>query len=125
MTTTLNPTTVEISPSYRIPLVLLGLGLLTVPLSLWVAAPVIVFSLFLTLQTATIRLRFTPESLAVYRSGTQIRDFPYRDWQNWRVFWPAFPVLFYFREVNSIHFLPMLFNSQELLACLQPLPKVD
>jgi len=125
MTTTLPPTIVEIAPSYRIPLVLLGLGLLTIPLSLWVAAPVIFFSLFLTLQTATIRLRFTPQSLEVYRSGTQIRDFPYRDWQNWRVFWPGFPILFYFREVKSIHFLPMLFNSQELLACLAPLPKVD
>ena len=75
---------------------------------------VVLFGLFLMLQTALLRLRFESEALVVTRSGDEIRRFPYSDWMSWRVFWPAVPVLFYFREVNSIHFLPMLFDANAL-----------
>ena len=82
----------------------------------WIAAAVVVlFGCFLMLQTALLRLRFEAEALVVTRSGDEIRRFPYSDWMGWRVFWPAVPVLFYFREVNSIHFLPMLFDANALI----------
>ncbi|MFM7424122.1 MAG: DUF3119 family protein, partial [Elainella sp.] len=63
--------------------------------------------------------RFTETALEVWRGATCIRRFPYQDWQNWRLFWFNFPVLLYFREVNSIHFLPILFNPGQLRTCLE------
>jgi hypothetical protein len=59
-------------------------------------------------------LRFSPEALLVARGDTVIRTFPYRAWIGWRVWWPALPVLFYFREEQSIHLLPMLFDATAL-----------
>ena len=101
----------ELQPRFWVPLGVVGLGLACGLLS-WIAAAVVVlFGCFLMLQTALLRLRFEAEALVVTRSGDEIRRFPYSDWMGWRVFWPAVPVLFYFREVNSIHFLPMLFDA--------------
>jgi hypothetical protein len=62
---------------------------------------------------------FTTTDLEVYRSQEMFRTFPYQDWQDWQVFWVAFPVLFYFKEVKSIHFLPVLFDAQMLKVCLE------
>ena len=105
---------VELQPRFWVPLGVVGLGLACGLLS-WIAAAVVVlFGLFLMLQTALLRLRFEAEALVVTRSGNEIRRFPYSDWMGWRVFWPAVPVLFYFREVKSIHFLPMLFEATAL-----------
>ena len=104
----------ELQPRFWVPLGVVGLGLACGLLS-WIAAGVIVlFGCFLMLQTALLRLRFEAEALVVTRSGDEIRRFPYSDWMGWRVFWAAVPVLFYFREVNSIHFLPMLFDYNAL-----------
>ena len=104
----------ELQPRFWVPLGVVGLGLACGLLS-WIAAAVVVlFGCFLMLQTALLRLRFEAEALVVTRSGDEIRRFPYSDWMGWRVFWPAVPVLFYFREVNSIHFLPMLFDANAL-----------
>ena len=104
----------ELQPRFWVPLGVVGLGLACGLLN-WIAAAVVVlFGCFLMLQTALLRLRFEAEALVVTRSGDEIRRFPYSDWMNWRVFWPAVPVLFYFREVNSIHFLPMLFDANAL-----------
>lgn len=76
-------------------------------------------------QTATISLRFTDSALDVYRSERLIRRFPYQEWQNWRIFWPSVPILFYFKEVKSIHFLPIVFDPKMLQACLeQRCPKI-
>ena len=111
--------TVELAPSYTIPLVLV---LAAIPLLLvqpWIAALVGLFGLFLMLQTVTIRLQFTPTALDVYRSGKLIRQFPYQDWSNWEIFWSPVPILFYFREVKSIHFLPIIFNANTLRNCLE------
>ena len=88
-------------------------------LSLWVSGSVLVFGLFLWYQTTTLRLVFTSTALEVYRKGTEIRRFPYQDWQTWEIFWDAVPILFYFREVNSIHFLPIIFSSVELKSQLE------
>ena len=105
----------ELQPRFWVPLGVVGLGLACGLLS-WIAAAVVVlFGCFLMLQTALLRLRFEAEALVVTRSGDVIRRFPYSDWMGWRVFWPAVPVLFYFREVNSIHFLPMLFDANALI----------
>ena len=88
-------------------------------LQTWVAFVVGVFGLFLLLQAALIRLQFTDTDLVVFRSNKEIRRFPYVEWQEWKIFWSPVPVLFYFREINSIHFLPVLFQPQELRACLE------
>ena len=105
----------ELQPRFWVPLGVVGLGLACGLLS-WIAAAVVVlFGCFLMLQTVLLRLRFEAEALVVTRSGDEIRRFPYSDWMGWRVFWPAVPVLFYFREVKSIHFLPMLFDANALI----------
>jgi hypothetical protein len=112
--------TIELSPSYAIPLVLI-LG--AIPLLLikqWaISLAIAFFGLFLMYQTVSLRLQFSETDLDIYRGEKLIRRFPYREWQNWRIFWPGFPVLFYFKEINSIHFLPILFDPKMLKACLE------
>jgi Protein of unknown function (DUF3119) len=111
--------TVELAPSYKIPLVLILAAIPIAWLQLWVGLAISVFGLFLMIQTVTIRLQFTETALDVYRSGKLIRNFPYAEWLNWRIFWNQVPILFYFREVKSIHFLPIIFDSKTLKACLE------
>jgi hypothetical protein len=115
------PSTV-LAPSFRLPLALL---LLAVPpagaaallsgggsaLSLTLALLLLLLGLTLAIQTALIRLDFQGEALVVTRQDTVLRRFPYDSWLGWRVFWPGLPVLFYFREVRSIHLLPVLFDA--------------
>ncbi len=110
---------IKLKPSYVLPFVL-TLG--SIPLLLvqpWVAGIISVFGLFLLFQTVTISLQFTQTALEVYRSENIIRSFPYSEWQNWRVFWPPLPILLYFKEVKSIHFLPIIFDPKTLKACLE------
>ena len=111
--------TTELNPNYAIPVVLVLAG---VPL-IWVqpiaAGVVAIFGLFLVYQAATIRLVFTATDLEVYRSQQIFRTFPYQEWQDWKVFWFGFPILLYFKEVKSIHFLPVLFDAQMLKTCLE------
>lgn len=109
----------ELAPSYPIPVVVIVVAALLLAWNLWVGLVVGVFGLFLLLQTAIIRLKFTATSLLVYRSGQEIRSFPYAEWEEWQIFWQPVPILFYFREVNSIHFLPVLFDPQQLRSCLE------
>ncbi len=130
MTTTTSastPTnTIELEPSYTIPIVLVLAAIPLLFVQKWVSLPLSVFGLFLMYQAATIRLQFTATDLDIYRSQNLIRQFPYREWQNWRIFWPAVPILFYFKEINSIHFLPVLFDRKMLQTCLeQRCPRQD
>ncbi|MEG3917566.1 DUF3119 family protein [Microcoleus sp. T3_A4] len=130
MTTTASSTaptnTIELAPSYAIPLVMVLAALPLLFVQKWVSLPLSLFGLFLMYQTATLRLQFTPTDLDIYRSSNLIRRFPYREWQNWRIFWPAVPILFYFKEINSIHFLPVLFDRKMLQTCLeQRCPRQD
>jgi len=111
-------TTVRLQPSYIIPIVLVLTGIPAIAISPWVAAPISLFGLFLMIQTSAIRLEFTVSGLDVLRNGDRFRQFPYCDWLNWKIFWSPVPILFYFREVNSIHFIPVLFNAKELRDCL-------
>ncbi len=128
MTTTTYPQagqTVELTKSYTIPIVLVLAAIPLLLVQVWVSLAIALFGLFLLFQTATIRLIFTDSSLDVYRSERLIRRFPYQEWQNWRIFWPSVPILFYFKEVKSIHFLPIVFDPKMLQACLeQRCPKI-
>jgi len=112
--------TVTLEPRYWVPLGVSLLGPLLLPLlplwspARWLALLLVAFGGFLLLQSAWLRLVFEPEALAVRRQDQEIRRFPYSDWRAWRLFWPSLPILFYFREVRSIHFLPMLFDATAL-----------
>ncbi len=111
--------TVELQPSYNIPIVLVIVAipfLLVIPI---LGALSALFGLFLMFQAVTLRLQFTPTAMDIYRGEKLIRRFPYQEWQNWRVFWNGFPILFYFKEINSIHFLPILFDPNMLKTCLE------
>ncbi|MFS8118517.1 MAG: DUF3119 family protein [Microcoleus sp.] len=111
--------TIELAPSFTIPTVLLLAAIPLLFVQKWVSLPLALFGLFLMYQAATIRLQFTLTDLDIYRSSNLIRKFPFREWQNWRIFWPAVPILFYFKEINSIHFLPVLFDRKMLQTCLE------
>ena len=91
----------------------------------WLGLAMLAFAAFLMVQTAVLRLCFCAEALLVLRSGKEIRRFPYEEWLSWRLFLPALPVLFYFREQKSVHLLPVLFDASALQAQLDrrvPLP---
>ena len=111
---------VVLAPSFGVPLGVILLGLACLGLRpLWGGAPwlslgVVVLGLFLLLQTWLLRLEFAADALLVWRQQTLLRRFPYADWLSWRIFWPAVPVLFYFREQRSIHLLPVLFDAATL-----------
>ena len=111
--------TIELSPSYILPLVLVLAAIPILLVQRWLGLAISLFGFFLLFQTITIRLQFTETALDVCRSGALIRRFPYRDWQNWEIFWKPVPILFYFKEVKSIHFLPILFDPKMLQACLE------
>jgi hypothetical protein len=112
--------TVTLEPRYWVPLGVSLLGPLLLPLvplwapGRWLALLLVAFGGFLLLQAAWLRLVFEPEALVVRRQDQEIRRFPYSDWSHWTVFWPPVPIRFYFREVRSIHFLPMLFDATTL-----------
>lgn len=113
------PQTIELAPSYKIPLVLVISALPLAFVQKWFGLAIAILGLFLLFQTTTIRLKFTDTALEVYRSQKLLRNFPYQDWLNWQIFWSPVPILFYFREVKSIHFLPIIFDPQMLKTCLE------
>jgi hypothetical protein len=117
--TTQTANTIELPPNYIIPIVLMITAFPLFLIQRWGSLALAFFALFLFIQTALIRLQFTPTDLDVYRSGKLIRRFPYQDWMNWEIFWAPVPILFYFREVKSIHFLPIIFDAQLLQSCLK------
>ena len=109
---------VELSPNFRIPVFLIAIAVALSFVSLWLSSAIALLGIFLTIQTFFIRLRFTEKALEVLRSGKIIRSFPYSEWLNWEIFWSPVPILFYFKEVNSIHFLPIIFDPKTLADCL-------
>jgi hypothetical protein len=115
----LSAQTVELAPSYTLPVVLAIAALPLLPVQPLAAIAIALLGLFLLFQTATIRLKFTETALEVCRNDKLLRRFPYQEWQNWRIFWPPVPILFYFKEVKSIHFLPILFDPKMLRTCLE------
>ncbi len=127
--TTSSPLTsasIQLAPSYTLPLVVVLAAIPLLLFSAWVGGAIALFGLFLMFQAVTLRLQFTETALDIYRGETLIRHFPYDQWQNWQIFWSSFPILFYFKEVKSIHFLPILFDPKMLKTCLeQRCPRVE
>jgi Protein of unknown function (DUF3119) len=120
MTTTQSGST-TLNPSYKLPigLIIIALAVLFLPIHARALGIVLaLLGLFLLYQSTTIRLVFTAVALEVKRNDQLLQTFPYDEWQSWKIFWPAVPILFYFKEVNSIHFLPVLFDPQQLRDCL-------
>jgi hypothetical protein len=111
--------TVILNPNYKIPIGLVLIGLALCFLSRWLGIPIALFGIFLAIQAMTLRLHFTPDALEIYRSAKQIRRFPFAEWQYWEIYWSPVPILFYFREVKSIHFLPIVFDPNSLRSCLE------
>lgn len=118
-TTIKNTETIELAANYNIPLVLVLASLPLVLFQIWFGVAIALFGLFLMFQAVTIKLKFTPTALDIYRSNELIRTFPYVEWENWRIFWQPVPILLYFKEVKSIHFLPIIFDPQVLIECLE------
>ena len=108
-----------LTPSYNLPIAIVLLSLPLLGIQPVIGLFVAVLGLFLLYQTTTIRIIFTAAALEVRRNEGLLKTFPYADWQTWKVFWPAVPILFYFKEVNSIHFLPVLFSPDELRTQLE------
>ena len=110
------PANVTLKPDARLPLLVVALGaaLLPLPLHPWPTLVVVVFGVFLLIQTASLRLEFEERALIVWQNGRELRRFPYDQWLTWRLFAPWLPGLLYFRETQSIHFLPILFSPKEL-----------
>ena len=111
--------TITLKPSYNIPIILV---IVAIPLTIFqpfVGIVIALFGLFLMFQAVFIKLKFTPTALEVYRSDKLIRQFPYQQWENWAIFWQPVPILLYFKEIKSIHFLPIIFNAKTLRECLE------
>lgn len=129
MTSSLTPkitSTVELKPSYNIPVVLVLMAIPGLLIQPWVGGILALLGLFLMLQAVTLRFQFTATDFDLYRGEKLLRRFPYQEWQNWRIFWNPVPILFYFKEVNSIHFLPILFDPKTLKSCLEErCPRID
>ncbi|MEY3751222.1 MAG: hypothetical protein RLZZ11_1737 [Cyanobacteriota bacterium] len=105
---------VILAPRVWLPLAVVALGLASLLLNLWLALLVSLFGLFLLIQSQVLRLQFSADALLVWRGETVLRRFPYSEWISWTLFWGPIPVLFYFREQQSIHFLPVLFDATSL-----------
>jgi Protein of unknown function (DUF3119) len=113
------PAEIELQPKYTIPIAIVIAAMLVAIVLPWIGLGLGIFGLFLSIQTTLIKLKFTQMALEVYRGSNLIRTFPYSEWENWEIFWQPVPILFYFKEVNSIHFLPIIFDSQMLRTCLE------
>ncbi len=111
--------TIELKPSYNIPLVLVVTAIPALLLQPIVGGVITLLGLFLMIQAVMIRLQFTATDLDVYRGEKLLRRFPYQEWENWEIFWNPVPILFYFKEVKSIHFLPIIFDPNTLKSCLE------
>lgn len=118
-TTNTDTEIIELAPSYKIPIFLIAIAIPLAFLSLTAAIILSVLGLFLMFQAVNIKLQFTPKALDIYKSQSLLRHFPYDEWTNWRIYWQSVPILFYFREVNSIHFLPIIFDPKTLVNCLE------
>lgn len=117
--TVLSSETITLAPNYRIPFVIIIGGIALSLLQIILGAIVTLFGIFLLIQANIIKLKFTSIELEVYRGEKKIRTFPYIEWENWEIFWQPVPILLYFKEVNSIHFLPIIFDVVTLRECLE------
>lgn len=117
--TVLTSDSVTLTPNYNIPIIIIISGI-ALTLWLWIIGLIVtIFGVFLLIQANLIKLTFTPTALDVYRGEKKIKTFPYSEWENWVIFWQPVPILLYFKEVKSIHFLPIIFDANTLIECLE------
>ena len=111
-----NSEEIVLIPMYRLPLLIIFLGtpIFLTPLPHSIGIGIIIFGLFLLIQSFTLRIKFTSEDLIVLQLGKEIRRFPYEKWIAWRIFLPELPGILYFREIASPHLLPILFDREML-----------
>ena len=107
---------VILSPSYRLPIFIIFVGLffLITPFHPWPSIVISSFGFFLLLQSFTLKLKFTKEDLIVMQLGNELRRFPFKNWIAWRIILPKLPGFLYFREEASPHLLPILFEVHSL-----------
>ena len=107
---------VILSPSFRLPLIIIFIGLvfLITPIHPWPTIIISSFGFFLLLQSFTLKLKFTKDDLVVMQLGNELRRFPFEKWISWRIIFPQLPGFLYFREEASPHLLPILFDVNSL-----------
>ena len=107
---------VVLSPSYRLPIFIIFIGLLFLitPFHPWPTIIISSFGFFLLLQSFTLKLKFTKDDLIVMQLGNELRRFPFKKWIAWRIILPQLPGFLYFREEASPHLLPILFEVNSL-----------
>ena len=107
---------VILSPSYRLPIFIIFIGLLFLitPFHPWPTILISSFGFFLLLQSFTLKLKFTKNDLIVIQLGNELRRFPFEKWIAWRIVFPQLPGFLYFREEASPHLLPILFEVNSL-----------
>ena len=107
---------VILSPSYRLPLFIIFIGLLFLITPFHYLPTIIIssFGFFLLLQSFTLKLKFTKDDLIVMQLGNELRRFPFKNWIAWRIILPQLPGFLYFREEASPHLLPILFEVNSL-----------
>jgi len=112
----LDKDSVILSPSYRLPLFIIFIGLvfLITPFQPWPTITISSFGFFLLLQSFTLKLKFTKDDLIVMQLGNELRRFPFKNWIAWRIILPQLPGFLYFREEASPHLLPILFEVNSL-----------
>ena len=95
----LDKDSVILSPSYRLPIFIIFVGLLFLitPFNPWPTIVISSFGLFLLLQSFTLKLKFTKEDLIVIQLGNELRRFPFKNWIAWRIILPQLPGFLYFR----------------------------
>ncbi|KAI7843317.1 hypothetical protein COHA_003018 [Chlorella ohadii] len=123
--------TVTVRPSFRIPTVLLGTAAAAhfghVDAVSWVTG---VLGAFLAFQANRVKFVFDNDSLEVLvgpGSGKESENafvggqnrWRYDTFVNWEYWWPAFPVLVYFKETQTkpegqIHFFPIIMDGKQL-----------
>ena len=113
---TLDKNSVILSPSYRLPIFIIFIGLLFLitPFHPWPTIIISSFGFFLLLQSFTLKLKFTNDDLIVMQLGNELRTFPFKNWIAWRIIFPQLPGFLYFREEASPHLLPVLFEVNSL-----------
>ena len=105
-----------VSPCFRLPIILITLSFMLLFLNIGYLPTIIFasFSIFLLLQSITLRIKITNEDFIVLQLNKEIRTFPFKNWIAWKFFFPVIPGIFYFREKSSPHLLPILFNPVQL-----------
>jgi hypothetical protein len=122
--------TVIPEPSVGVPLGLFGLsGLAAAAHAIPLSGFFLVGSFFLYFQSNRVKFVFDDEALEVIIEGQEEQPenafvggknrWTYDSFVNWEFWWPGFPVLVYFKEVQTkpegqIHFFPIIMDGKQL-----------